>query len=83
MEGNIKVGAKKVIGYWMSEKKAQKLKWSEFKYVCRKYGFDLIKLDFTKTLDDQGPFNIILHKLTDIIVQANKGDEKVNSYFNS
>lgn len=69
---------KKIIGYWMSEKKTQKLNWSEFRFVCKKYGFDLIKVDLTKPLDDQGPFSIILHKLTEIIVQANKGDEKVS-----
>lgn len=75
-----KVGSK-VIGYWMSEKKRQKLNWSEFRNVCKKHGYDLIKLDLTKPLDDQGPFSIILHKLTDIIVQANRGDTKVGFYF--
>lgn len=73
---NLKMSSK-VIGYWMSDKKRQKLNWSEFRNVCKKHGYDLIKLDLTKSLDDQGPFSIILHKLTDIIVQANRGDEKV------
>ncbi|XP_073980325.1 inositol-tetrakisphosphate 1-kinase-like isoform X2 [Rhodnius prolixus] len=66
----------KVIGYWMSEKKSQKLNWSEFAKVCRVHGFELVKLDLTRSLEDQGPFNVIIHKLTDIIAQALKGDVK-------
>ncbi|KAK9511801.1 hypothetical protein O3M35_000393 [Rhynocoris fuscipes] len=66
----------KVIGYWMSEKKSQKLNWSEFAKVCRVHGFELVKLDLNRSLEDQGPFNVIIHKLTDIIAQALKGDIK-------
>lgn len=66
----------KVIGYWMSEKKSQKLNWSEFAKVCRVHGFELVKLDLTRSLENQGPFNVIIHKLTDIIAQALKGDVK-------
>lgn len=65
-----------VIGYWMTEKKRQKLNWSEFGAVCRKHGYELVKLDLTRPLEDQGPFCLILHKLTDIIAQADKGDVK-------
>ncbi|PSN35245.1 Inositol-tetrakisphosphate 1-kinase [Blattella germanica] len=46
----------KVIGYWLSEKKTQKLNWTEFGNVCGKYGFDLVKLDLNHELEDQGPF---------------------------
>ncbi|KAK6642229.1 hypothetical protein RUM44_013952 [Polyplax serrata] len=77
MENN-KTPSKKIIGYWMSEKKTQKLNWSEFKFVCKKHGFDLIKVDLTKSLDNQGPFSVIVHKLTDIIVQANKQDQQAS-----
>lgn len=66
----------KVIAYWMSEKKSQKLNWTEFGSVCRKYGFDLVKLDLNQPLEGQGPFTVILHKLTDIIALTNQGDPK-------
>ncbi|KAK7789705.1 hypothetical protein R5R35_012307 [Gryllus longicercus] len=65
-----------VIGYWMSEKKRQKLNWMEFGKVCRKHGYELVKLDLSLPLEDQGPFCLILHKLTDIIAQGEKGDVK-------
>lgn len=63
-----------VIGYWMSEKKSQKLNWKEFGNVCRKFGFDLVKIDLSYPLEDQGPFTVIIHKLTDVIAKAVQGD---------
>ncbi|XP_075232721.1 inositol-tetrakisphosphate 1-kinase-like [Lycorma delicatula] len=66
----------KVIGYWMSEKKSQKLNWTDFSTVCRKYGYKLVKLNLDVPLEDQGPFTIILHKLTDIIAKTLQNDEK-------
>ncbi|XP_067011901.1 inositol-tetrakisphosphate 1-kinase isoform X2 [Anabrus simplex] len=88
MEGRYRPS--KVIGYWMSEKKRQKLNWSEFGCVCKKNGYDLVKLDLARPLEDQGPFCLILHKLTDIIALAGQGDaraqemiDRVEDYFRS
>ncbi|BES99604.1 Inositol 1, 3, 4-trisphosphate 5/6-kinase [Nesidiocoris tenuis] len=69
-------GPRRVIGYWMSEKKSQKLNWSEFSKVCRKHGFELVKLNLNACLEDQGPFTVIIHKLTDIIASAVRNDIK-------
>ncbi|KAJ9589652.1 hypothetical protein L9F63_017141 [Diploptera punctata] len=69
----------KVIGYWLSEKKTQKLNWTEFNFVCRKYGFELVKLDLSRDLEEQGPFTVILHKLTDIIALAIQGDPEAQA----
>lgn len=33
-----------LIGYWMPEKKIQKLNWSEFTSVCKNHGFELVKV---------------------------------------
>lgn len=66
----------KLIGYWMSEKKIQKLNWVEFSQVCKNHGFQLIKVDLDQSLDAQGPFLVFLHKLTDIIALANQGEKK-------
>ncbi|CAB3382726.1 Hypothetical predicted protein [Cloeon dipterum] len=68
-----------VIGYWMSEKKSQKLNWSEFAGVCKLNGIELVKLDLQKPLDTQGPFTAILHKLTDIIALATQKDAKAQA----
>lgn len=69
----------KVIGYWISEKKSQKLNWTEFNSVCKKHGFDLVKLDLSRPLEQQGPFTVILHKLTDIIALAVQGDPEAHT----
>lgn len=74
------VGMSSIIGYWMAEKKVQKLNMQEFKKVCKKRGFDLVKLDLTRSLEEQGPFCVIFHKCTDIILKANAGDPKVRCY---
>ncbi|XP_059480936.1 inositol-tetrakisphosphate 1-kinase-like isoform X2 [Neocloeon triangulifer] len=68
--------SRQVIGYWMSEKKSQKLNWSEFASVCKENGLELVKLDLNEPLEMQGPFTAILHKLTDIIALAMQGDAK-------
>ncbi|XP_050422238.1 inositol-tetrakisphosphate 1-kinase-like [Adelges cooleyi] len=61
-----------VIGYWMSDRKSQKLNWVEFGKVCRKHGYELVKLDLDKPLENQGPFAVILHKLTEIIARKDE-----------
>lgn len=66
----------KLIAYWMSEKKIQKLNWTEFANVCRNHGYELVMLDLEKPLDLQGPFVLFLHKLTDIIALANQNHLK-------
>ncbi|KAI4463704.1 inositol-tetrakisphosphate 1-kinase [Holotrichia oblita] len=64
------------IAYWMSDKKLQKINWKEFEKICMKYNFEIFKLDLNKSLESQGPFNVFLHKLTDIIALENQGDPK-------
>ncbi|XP_063903581.1 inositol-tetrakisphosphate 1-kinase-like [Zophobas morio] len=64
------------IACWMSEKKIQKINWSEFEETCKKYGFGLFKLDLSKPIESQGTFCVFLHKLTDIIASADQGDPK-------
>lgn len=69
----------RVIAYWMSEKKIQKLNWTEFRNVCRKYGFDLVKLDLDRPLEGQGPFTVILHKTMDILARICQGDSQAQA----
>lgn len=63
------------IGYWWSEKKSRKFNMPEFSRICRSAGLKLIKIDLEKSLEDQGPFTAIIHKLSDVIVRADRGDE--------
>ncbi|RZF39139.1 hypothetical protein LSTR_LSTR005767 [Laodelphax striatellus] len=73
----------KVIGYWLSKKKILKLNWTtDFADVCKKHGYSLVKLNLDKPLEDQGPFSIIVHKLTEVIGQSILGDKKAESIIN-
>lgn len=61
------------IGYWMTEKKIRKLNFDEFEDMCRNAGMEILKLDLDRPLDEQGPFDVILHKLTDQIARSEEG----------
>lgn len=74
MSDNMSKKPANVIGYWMSEKKSQKLNWTEFASVCRAHGYSLVKINLDIPLEQQGPFTVILHKLTDIIAQTLQGN---------
>lgn len=62
------------IGYWWSDKKSQKLNINELKQLFSERNCELIKLDFDRHLDQQGPFDLIVHKISDILVKADQGD---------
>ncbi|GAB6026084.1 hypothetical protein CHUAL_012287 [Chamberlinius hualienensis] len=62
------------IGYWISEKKCRKFNLSEFLQLCRSEGLEPIQIDLDRPLEEQGPFTLILHKLTDVIAKAMRGD---------
>lgn len=38
-----------------------------------------LQLDLDVSLEEQGPFCVLLHKLTDIIALANQGDTRVST----
>ncbi|RVE44573.1 hypothetical protein evm_010788 [Chilo suppressalis] len=71
--------SEKTIGIWISDKKSQKLNWNEFTNVCASHGYNLIKLDLERPLEEQGQIDIFLHKLTDILAAADQGDPKASS----
>ncbi|KAM3962061.1 inositol-tetrakisphosphate 1-kinase [Aphomia sociella] len=69
-------GACKTIGVWMSDKKSQKQNWKELIKACASHGYNLVKLDLERPLEDQSRIDVFLHKLTDIIALADQGDSK-------
>ncbi|KAK3907991.1 Inositol-tetrakisphosphate 1-kinase [Frankliniella fusca] len=80
----------RVIGYYVTEKKNAKMNWSEFGNVCRNHGFSLMKVNLQESLEKQGPFFAIIHKMTEVILKASSGDleataalENVESYIKS
>ncbi|KAJ7345125.1 hypothetical protein JRQ81_001075 [Phrynocephalus forsythii] len=64
------------VGYWLSEKKIKKLNFQAFAELCRKRGIEVVQLDLTKPIEDQGPLDVIIHKLTDVIIEADQNDSQ-------
>ncbi|NP_001279947.1 inositol-tetrakisphosphate 1-kinase isoform X1 [Callorhinchus milii] len=64
----------KRVGYWLSEKKIKKLNFQAFADLCRKKGIDVVQLDLVKPIEEQGPLDVIIHKLTDVILEADQND---------
>ncbi|XP_031436252.2 inositol-tetrakisphosphate 1-kinase, partial [Clupea harengus] len=58
------------VGFWLSEKKMKKLNFLAFADMCRRKGIELIQLDLCQPLETQGPLDVIIHKLTDLILEA-------------
>uniref|UniRef100_A0A3P9BLV7 Inositol-tetrakisphosphate 1-kinase n=1 Tax=Maylandia zebra TaxID=106582 RepID=A0A3P9BLV7_9CICH len=57
------------VGYWLSEKKMKKLNFQAFADLCR-------FLDLSQPLEDHGPLDVIIHKLTDLILEADQNDSQ-------
>ncbi|KAK6181505.1 hypothetical protein SNE40_009343 [Patella caerulea] len=70
----------KRVGYWISEKKSKKLNFEDHRELFRNAGFELVKIDLTAPLEQQGPFDVIIHKLTDYLAKANEGYQPAQEY---
>ncbi|CAL1575153.1 unnamed protein product [Knipowitschia caucasica] len=64
------------VGYWLSEKKLKKLNFQCFADMCRKRGIEVVQLDLSQPLEEQGPLDVIIHKLTDLILEADQNDSQ-------
>ncbi|KAK7466624.1 hypothetical protein BaRGS_00037281 [Batillaria attramentaria] len=73
----------KRVGYWISEKKSKKLNFEEHRPLFRNAGIELVKIDLTQSLDTQGPFDAIVHKVTDILARADNGNLKARQYIHN
>ncbi|XP_038642128.1 inositol-tetrakisphosphate 1-kinase-like isoform X2 [Scyliorhinus canicula] len=64
----------KRVGFSLSEKKRRKLQFQLFADLCRARGIEVIQIDLTKSIEDQGPFDVIIHKLSDLMLEAEQKD---------
>ncbi|XP_044520971.1 inositol-tetrakisphosphate 1-kinase [Gracilinanus agilis] len=66
----------KRVGYWLSEKKMKKLNFQAFADLCRKRGIEVVQLNLSRPIEEQGPLDVIIHKLTDVILEADQNDSQ-------
>lgn len=62
----------KRVGYWWSEKKSQKINVGELHRLFVEKHYEFVKIDLDKDIESQGPFDAIIHKLSDVIVKAER-----------
>ncbi|KAJ3438997.1 inositol-tetrakisphosphate 1-kinase [Anaeramoeba flamelloides] len=53
-----------IIGYILPDSKCTKMKWDELIEIGKNYSLDFRKINLEKPLDEQGSFDLLLHKLT-------------------
>ncbi|XP_078097937.1 inositol-tetrakisphosphate 1-kinase-like [Mustelus asterias] len=64
----------KRVGFCLSDKKRRKLQFLLFADLCRTRGIEVIEIDLSKSMEDQGPFDVIIHKLSDLMLEADQRD---------
>ncbi|CAB4001226.1 Inositol-tetrakisphosphate 1-kinase [Paramuricea clavata] len=62
------------LAFWLSKKKKYKLNFESFLTLCSQAGFEIIEIDLSKPWIDQGPVDVLIHKVTDFIAAAENGD---------
>ncbi|ELR20231.1 Rasrelated GTP-binding kinase [Acanthamoeba castellanii str. Neff] len=62
------------IGYYMSQSKLARLPWAEITAIALAKGCELVAVDLERDIAEQGPFDMLLYKVTDELVRGD--DEK-------
>ncbi|RDD44830.1 Inositol-tetrakisphosphate 1-kinase [Trichoplax sp. H2] len=57
----------KRIGYSIGERKKRKLNFDLLAELCRSHGFEFIEIDLNMDLEQQGPFDMVIHKWSDLL----------------
>nr|XP_043887576.1 inositol-tetrakisphosphate 1-kinase-like isoform X2 [Solea senegalensis] len=58
------------VGFCLSDKKRRRMNLDAFAHFCAVHGVEVVEIDLTQPLIPQGPFSVIVHKLSDLIVEA-------------
>lgn len=58
------------VGFCLSDKKRKRMNLDDFADFCASHGVEVVEIDLTQPLGPQGPFDVIVHKLSDVIVEA-------------
>ncbi|XP_030632569.1 inositol-tetrakisphosphate 1-kinase-like [Chanos chanos] len=58
------------VGFCLSVKKRRRMNLTAFADLCANRGIDVVEIDLSQPIESQGHFDIIVHKLSDVIVEA-------------
>uniref|UniRef100_H3DA10 Inositol-tetrakisphosphate 1-kinase n=1 Tax=Tetraodon nigroviridis TaxID=99883 RepID=H3DA10_TETNG len=60
------------VGFCLSDKKRRRMNLGAFADLCAGCGVEVVEIDITQRLEPQGPFDVIVHKLSDVMVEAER-----------
>ncbi|KAM8905149.1 uncharacterized protein AB9W97_008450 isoform 5-T5 [Spinachia spinachia] len=63
------------VGFCLSDKKRRRMNLDAFAAFCAGHGVQVVEIDLTRPLAHQGPFDVIVHKLSDVIVEAERDSQ--------
>ncbi|XP_023689216.2 inositol-tetrakisphosphate 1-kinase-like [Paramormyrops kingsleyae] len=63
------------VGFILSVKKRKKINLEAFADLCRHRCIEVVEIDLNQPIASQGPFDVIVHKLSDVIVEAEHGSQ--------
>ncbi|XP_068441949.1 inositol-tetrakisphosphate 1-kinase-like [Clinocottus analis] len=63
------------VGFCLSDKKRRRMNLDAFAVFCEGHGVEVVEIDLARPLAPQGPFDIIVHKLSDVIVEAEQDSQ--------
>ncbi|KAG7249419.1 hypothetical protein CRUP_011545, partial [Coryphaenoides rupestris] len=55
------------VGFCLSDKKRRRMNLDAFSEMCAGHGVEVVEIDLGQPLGPQGPFHVIVHKLSDVI----------------
>ncbi|XP_072315022.1 inositol-tetrakisphosphate 1-kinase-like [Eucyclogobius newberryi] len=58
------------VGFYLSDKKRRKMNLDAFSHFCAEHGIQVVEINLSRPLEPQGPFDVIVHKLSDVVVDA-------------
>ncbi|XP_029922503.1 inositol-tetrakisphosphate 1-kinase-like, partial [Myripristis murdjan] len=63
------------VGFCLSDKKRKRMNLDAFAELCARHGVEVVEIDLSQPLVAQGPFDVIVHKLSDVIVEADRDSQ--------
>ncbi|BFZ11711.1 hypothetical protein BsWGS_14750 [Bradybaena similaris] len=68
------------MGYWFSERKKKKFPLESQRERLRNAGIDLVEIDLSRPMEQQGPFDLLIHKITDLLPAVHDGEESLETH---
>ncbi|ORZ15950.1 inositol-tetrakisphosphate 1-kinase [Absidia repens] len=63
------------VGLVFTKKKIERSGFIGIEDYAREHGLDIVLVDLSQSIDNQGPFDLIVHKMSDVVARMEQGDD--------